>query len=214
MNETKLITGLDKLQNAISDAAAMHSQLPSCFTELVAIATLCAKTLKGDGKLLFCGNGGSAAQAQHIATEFVVRLTAKRNRRALPAYALTADTTLLSACANDFGFERVFARQVEAFLKHGDVLFLLSTSGQSPNLIEAAQLSQALGGVNVAFLGQPRSPLDDHVHHALHIPAAAGQRVQEAHLLCGHMLVELIEDLLFEQYTPAEADRAVSKHTK
>jgi D-sedoheptulose 7-phosphate isomerase len=201
MSDPKLITGLEKLQNAINDAAVMHSQLPSCFTELVAIANLCAHTLKSDGKLLFCGNGGSAAQAQHIATEFVVRLTAKRNRRALPAYALTADTTLLTACANDYGFEQVFARQVEAFMKPGDVLFLLSTSGQSPNLIEAAQLANTLGGINVAFLGQQRSPLDEHLRHALHIPAAAGQRVQEAHLLCGHMLVELIEDSLFGQHT-------------
>jgi D-sedoheptulose 7-phosphate isomerase len=206
MTDLKPNTARAKFQLATHDAIMMYEHLPACFADLEAIATVCANALKTDNKLLLCGNGGSAAQAQHIATEFVVRLTAHRNRRALPAYALTADTTLLSACANDYGFEHVFARQVEAFLKPGDVLLLLSTSGQSPNLIEAAKRSRSRGGVNVALLGQQCSALDDHVDRALHIPAGAGQRVQEAHLLCGHVLVELIEDLLFE--SPAGTDNA------
>jgi D-sedoheptulose 7-phosphate isomerase len=183
---------------AVADAAAMHSLLPSCFTEIVAIAAVCARALRNNGQLFLCGNGGSAAQAQHIATEFVVRLSAKRNRKALPALALTADNVTITACANDHGFDKIFARQVEAFLKPGDILFLLSTSGQSANLLEAAKVARARHGTNIAFLGKEKTPLDDLADHALHIPAGSGQRVQEAHLLVGHMLVELIEDLLFE----------------
>lgn len=193
-----LITGTEKLQQAISDAAAMHALMPGCFTEIVAIANAAARCLKNDGQLFFCGNGGSAAQSQHIATEFVVRLSSKRNRKALPALALTTDNVTITACANDYGFEKIFARQIEAFLKPGDVLFLLSTSGQSPNLIEAAKASQARRGVNVAFLGKEKTPLDELAVHALHIPAISGQRVQEAHLFVGHILVELVEDLLLE----------------
>jgi D-sedoheptulose 7-phosphate isomerase len=198
--ETRLVPGMEKLQRAINDAATMHSQLPSCFTELVAIANVCVRALKQGNKLLFCGNGGSAAEAQHIATEFVVRLTAKRNRRAFAAMALTTDTSLLTACANDMGFERVFARQVEAHMRKGDVLFLLSTSGASQNLIEAAQAARSQNGINVAFLGKDNTPLDEHVDHSLHVPSHSSQRVQEAHLLCGHMLVELVEDLLIQQW--------------
>ena len=209
--ETRLVPGLDKLQRAINDAATMHSQMPSCFTELVAIANVCVKALKHGNKLLFCGNGGSAAESQHLATEFVVRLTAKRNRRALPAMALTTDTSLLTACANDLGFEKVFARQVEAHVQKGDVLFLLSTSGISQNLIEAAQTARAQQGVTIAFLGKEKTPLDEQVDHSLHIPSQSSQRVQEAHLLCGHMLVELVEDLLIQQWTLDENERPDSQ---
>lgn len=199
MKEGTLVPGIEKLQQAVNEAAAMHSQLASCFTELAAIATQCAEALKAGATLFFCGNGGSAAESQHLAAEFVVRLTSLRNRRALSATALTTDTSILTACANDYGFEYVFARQLEARMKPGDVLFLLSTSGQSKNLLEAAHMSRSLGGTNVAFLGKDKSTLDDLVDHALHIPSPSGQRVQEAHLLCGHVLVELVESMLFNE---------------
>lgn len=207
MSDSRLVPGLDKLQRAINDAASMHSQMSSCFTELVAIANVCVKALKHGNKLLFCGNGGSAAEAQHIATEFVVRLTAKRKRRALAAIALTTDTSLLTACANDLGFEKVFARQVEAHMQKGDVLFLLSTSGASDNVLEAAQAARAQQGVTVAFLGKEITPLDEFADHSLHVPSQSSQRVQEAHLLCGHMLVELVEDLLIQQWNLEENER-------
>jgi D-sedoheptulose 7-phosphate isomerase len=122
-----------------------------------------------------------------------VRLTADSTRQALPALALTTDTSILTACTNDFGFQAVFARQVEAHLREGDVLFLLSTSGRSPNLIEAAKTSREKRGVNIGFLGQDETPLNAYLDYALHIPSASSQRVQEGHLLCGHLLVHLIE---------------------
>lgn len=186
-----------KLCDAISDAEAMLKDIPGrCSVELVKIARVAADCLNQGGKLLFCGNGGSAAECQHLATEFVVRLSAHRERKALAAVAMTTDTSLLTACANDYGFDHVFARQVEALLRAGDVLFMLSTSGRSNNLLLAAEAAGRLGGVRVAFLGQTHSPLDAHSDYVLHVPSASGQRVQEAHLLFGHLLVELIEDLL------------------
>ena len=178
----------------------MHGQLASCFTDIVAIADAAAQALKQGNKLLFCGNGGSAAESQHIATEFVVRLSSQRNRPALAAIALTTDTSLLTACANDMGFDKVFARQIEAHMNKGDVLFLLSTSGASPNLLEAAKSAHARGGTTVAFLGKNKTPLDELSDYALHIPSPSGQRVQEAHLLCGHLLVELVEDILIQEF--------------
>lgn len=195
--ELLIVTAVEKLQLAVQEAAAMHSQLAThCFAELTAIAETSAHCLKDGGRLLFCGNGGSAAECQHLATEFVVRLSAHRERQALAAIALTTDTSLLTACSNDYGFDRIFSRQLEALMRKGDVVFLLSTSGRSPNLIMAAEMAAKLGGKCVAFLGIGPTPLDRHADHALHIPSPSGQRVQEAHLLCGHMLVELIEDLL------------------
>jgi D-sedoheptulose 7-phosphate isomerase len=168
----------------------------SCLSELASVAELCASCLQHGGRLFFCGNGGSAAESQHLATEFVVRLSSHNNRQALAAIALTTDTSLLTACSNDYGFEKIFARQLQALMRKGDVLFLLSTSGKSPNLIEAAKTSRALGGKNVALLGDAPTPLDSLLDHALRIPSHSGQRVQEAHLFLGHLLVELIEDTL------------------
>ncbi len=197
MSDSRAVHGSEKLQRAIDEAKTMHSQLPSCSAELATIADAAAKALTQGHKLLFCGNGGSAAEAQHIATEFVVRLSSQRNRRALAAIALTTDTSLLTACSNDFGFDQLFARQVEAHMQEGDVLFLLSTSGTSPNLLEAAKAARARHGITVAFVGKDKTPLNEFADHALHIPSPSSQRVQEAHLLCGHILVELVEDIMF-----------------
>lgn len=197
VHDPLMVKAIEKLQHAVQEAATMHSQLSTtCFAELTAIAQACSSTLRHGGRLFFCGNGGSAAECQHLATEFVVRLTAQRERQALAAIALTTDTSLITACSNDYGFDRVFSRQVEALMHAGDVLFLLSTTGRSPNLILAAEAAAKIGGKRVAMLGMDPTPLDRHADYVLHIPSASGQRVQEAHLLCGHMLVELIEDLL------------------
>jgi D-sedoheptulose 7-phosphate isomerase len=183
-------------ETALRETQDMLQHLPAIASDLNAIAELCARSLRSGGKILFCGNGGSAAESQHLATEFVVRLSSARNRGALPAIALTTDTSLLTACSNDFGFEQVFARQIEALAKPGDVLILLSTSGKSPNLLAAARAAQQRKVISIAFLGENESPLDNLCTHTLHIPSASTQRVQEGHLLCGHLLVELVENLL------------------
>jgi D-sedoheptulose 7-phosphate isomerase len=158
------------------------------------LARLAADTLEAGGKLMFCGNGGSAADAQHLATEYVVRF--RRQRPALPAIALTTDTSLLTAAANDFGFERIFARQVEALGRPGDLLFLHTTSGQSPNLIAAAEAARDRGVITVGMLARDGGALRALVDHALVIPTDNGAHAQEMHLALGHIICDVIEERL------------------
>ena len=166
------------------------------------VAKLILSTLEGGGRLFFCGNGGSAADAQHLAAEYVIRF--RRNRRALPALALTTDTSILTAGANDLGFEAVFARQVEALATGGDLLFLHSTSGESENLIRAAEAGRRLGVKTVAFLAKGGGRLAGVVDRALIVPTDSTARAQEIHLALGHAICELVEENLPEGGASAE----------
>ena len=159
-------------------------------------AELVRETLLGGGKLMYAGNGGSAAAAEHIATEYVVRL--QRERRALPAIALTASTATLSAAANDFGYERVFARLVEAHAREGDLLVLHSTSGNSPNLIEAAKVASNMGVTTVALLDRDGGRLAPLVDLAIRVPAEGSANVQELQLAIEHAVADLVDEW-FEQ---------------
>jgi D-sedoheptulose 7-phosphate isomerase len=150
--------------------------------------------IQQEGKLLFCGNGGSAADAQHIATEYVVRF--RRNRRAVAAMALTTDTSLLTAAANDLGFDQVFERQVRALGRPGDVLFLHSTSGESENLLRAAAAARELGVHTVALLGRGGGRLKNAVDHAIVVPTDNGAHAQELHLAISHALCDVLESEL------------------
>jgi D-sedoheptulose 7-phosphate isomerase len=162
------------------------------------MASAIAGALGRGNKVLLCGNGGSAADAQHVATELVVRLSAKRERRALPALALTTDTSLLTACANDYGFERIFERQVEAHGHAGDVLVGISTSGNSPNVVRAFERARAMGLVTALFSGRSGGALRPLADHAVCIPADDTSHIQEAHLACYHALCFQVEALLFD----------------
>jgi D-sedoheptulose 7-phosphate isomerase len=155
------------------------------------IAGLAVDAVRRGGKLLFCGNGGSAADAQHLATEYVVRF--QRSRRALPALALTTDTSLLTAAANDLGFEQVFARQVRALGAPGDLLFLHTTSGESPNLLAAADAARERGIVTVGMLARDGGPLRARVDHAFVVPTHTAAHAQELHLAVGHIICDLVE---------------------
>jgi D-sedoheptulose 7-phosphate isomerase len=159
--------------------------------EIGRIAALARDTLGRGGKLLFCGNGGSAADAQHLATEYVVRY--RRERAPLPALALTTDTSLLTAAGNDFGFGQIFARQVRALGRPGDLLFLHSTSGESENLLEAARAAREIGVVTVALLARGGGRLRERVDHALLIPTQETSRAQELQLAIGHVICEMVE---------------------
>jgi D-sedoheptulose 7-phosphate isomerase len=167
--------------------------------DIAGIAALCAAALRRGQKLMFCGNGGSAADAQHLAAEYVVRF--RRNRRALPAIALTTDSSLLTAAANDLGFDQVFARQVAALGAPGDILFLHTTSGESPNLIAAARTARERGVVTVGMLARDGGPLRTDVDHAIVIPTHNGAHAQELHLAIGHIICALVERAL-ETETP------------
>lgn len=154
----------------------------------------CVGAVEAGNKLLFAGNGGSAAQCQHLATELVVRFAADRG--AHPAMALTTDTSLLTACANDYGFEDVFARQVEALGRPGDVLIALSTGGRSPNVLKAVDAARAGGLTAYAFTGESGAPLAERSDLAILVPHADPARIQEAHLFLGHLLCGAIEGRL------------------
>ena len=162
--------------------------------EIARLAQVVSSTLQAGNKLLFCGNGGSAADAQHLATEYVVRF--RRNRAPVAALALTTDTSLLTAAANDFGFELVFARQVEALGRNGDLLFLHSTSGESENLVAAAHAARSAGVSTIALLARGGGRLRGLVDHALVVPTDNGARAQELHLAIGHLICDLVEATL------------------
>jgi D-sedoheptulose 7-phosphate isomerase len=193
-------------QSKSSDAADITGHFVKGLTELAEVASAVARelgpqlarahemvrdTVRRRGKLLFCGNGGSAADAQHMATEYVVRYT--RNRAAYPAIALTTDTSLLTAAGNDFGFESVFARQVEALAGPDDLLIIHSTSGESPNVLRAAEAARAKGVRVLAFSARDGGKLRALADHSVVIPTQRTDRAQELHLCIEHLICDLVE---------------------
>jgi D-sedoheptulose 7-phosphate isomerase len=159
-------------------------------------AALIAEAFGEGRKLLICGNGGSAADAQHIAGEFVNQFLCK-DRKALPALALSTDGGVLTCIANDTGFEQVFARQVEAFGARGDVLLAITTSGNSPNVVAAVEQARAKGLKVLGLLGRDGGRVRALCDLALVVPSADTQRIQETHNLIGHILCDLVEQALF-----------------
>ena len=164
---------------------------------IVAAGKALAAAFEAGHKLLVCGNGGSAADAQHIAAELVVRLRPDNVRRALPAIALTTDSSGLTACANDYDFDRIFVRQVEALGQEGDVLLAISTSGNSANVAHAADEARRLGMTVIALTGRTGGRLKGLADHTIRVPSDDVLRVQESHIAVGHILCHLVDKLLF-----------------
>ncbi len=158
------------------------------------IGRLLARSLANGGTLFWCGNGGSAADSQHLATELIGRF--KKNRRALRSMALTTDTSVLTCVANDYSYNDIFARQVEGLGRPGDVLIGISTSGNSGNVLRAFKIAKEMGLMTVALLGKGGGPAKDLVDHAVIIPSDSTARIQETHICIGHILCELIEQEL------------------
>jgi D-sedoheptulose 7-phosphate isomerase len=152
-----------------------------------------AAALRGGGKIVFFGNGGSAADALHLAAELVVRL--RTDRRGLAALALTTNPSVLTAAGNDYGFERIFSRQIESLVAPQDVLVALSTSGASPNIVRGVEAGRARGAYVVAFTGETGGALANKVDLLLNVPSQDAQRIQEAHITMGHIACALIEQL-------------------
>jgi D-sedoheptulose 7-phosphate isomerase len=159
--------------------------------DIARAAEMVRATVARGGTLFFCGNGGSAADAQHLATEYVVRYM--KNRRACAAVALTTDTSLLTAAGNDLGFEQIFARQVEALAKRGDLLIIHSTSGNSPNVLRAAEAARARGVSTIAFSARDGGALRGLVDHNVIVPTQRTDRAQEIHLCIEHAICEMVE---------------------
>lgn len=156
------------------------------------IGALAIGALRSGGRILLCGNGGSAADAQHIAAELVGRFA--HARRGLPAIALTTDSSALTSIGNDFGFDYVFARQVEALAREGDILIGISTSGNSRNVIEAVKVAREMGVTTIGLLGGSGGALKDMVDHALVVPSPDTPRIQECHILIGHIWCAMIDE--------------------
>jgi|SRR5580765_4672966 D-sedoheptulose 7-phosphate isomerase len=162
---------------------------------LVTFTEKSAASLKAGGKLVFFGNGGSASDALHLSAELVVRLRA--TRPGLPSLALTANPSVLTAAGNDFGFEQIFARQIESLVAANDVLVALSTSGNSPNILRGVEVGRVRGAYLVAFTGETGGALAPKVDLLLNVPSQDPQRIQESHITIGHIACSLIEQLLF-----------------
>jgi len=184
----------DRARDYLTDAAGvMVAVTDTCLEDIVAASEILIESFRAGGTLLICGNGGSAADAQHLATEFVSALTLDHVRPAMRAIALTTDSSALTAIANDFGVERMFARQVEAIGRAGDVLLAISTSGNSPNVLAAAESAHAQGMRVVALTGASGGGLAPLADVAVRVPSTVTAHIQECHLAIEQLLALLAE---------------------
>ena len=177
-----------EIDQHVAVALATKAQLRAPFERVVGV---CARALKADGKILLFGNGGSAADAQHLATELTVRY--RQDRRALAAIALTTDSSALTAIGNDLGFEQIFSRQVEALGRRGDIAVGITTSGRSPNVIRALEAARGMGLVTVALTGGTGGDTARVADHVLLVPSDVTARIQEMHITLGQMLCAALE---------------------
>ena len=189
---------VDLIQKEIQESVELKNKVREELSErIIEVAHALVKCIKDGGKILLCGNGGSAADAQHFAGELVVRLSSDYTRSALPAITLSSNDYVLTACANDFGFEQVFSRQIEALGKPEDVLFCISTSGNSPNLLVAAEKAKDKKMKTVGLLGSDGGKLKDLSDLSIVVPSVNTPRIQETHICICHILCELVEKELF-----------------
>lgn len=183
------------LRKRILDSASVKRSLAEQLDDAVAVASRLVEALRSGHKLLLFGNGGSAADSQHIAAELTGRYYL--DRPALPALALTVDTSALTAIGNDFGFELVFARQIQGIGRPGDVAIGLTTSGNSKNVVRGLEVARDLGLVTVAMTGREAGKAGEIADHSVRVPSDDTPRIQESHILLGHVWSEIIEAALF-----------------
>lgn len=186
----------DVFADAIAEHQAVMNSLLELHPVLERIAVRMTEAIQSGKKVLWCGNGGSAADSQHLAAEFVGRF--RRERRGLPSLALTTDTSVLTSIANDFGYEEVFRRQVEAHCTAGDLLVGISTSGSSRNVCAALRTARDLGAFTVAFTGEDGGIAASIAHEVLCVPSRVTARIQECHILCGHVLCDWVDRIVCE----------------
>nr|WP_176084534.1 D-sedoheptulose 7-phosphate isomerase [Martelella sp. HB161492] len=178
----------------LTEAAKSVSDTKSIAADIVAAAELCIASLKSGGKIIFCGNGGSAADAQHLAAELMGRFLIDRDP--LPALSLTVDTSALTAIGNDYGYEKVFSRQLRGIAQKGDVLFGLSTSGNSKNVVEAFAVAKSLGVSTIALTGAKGGKMAEEADVLLAVPHDKTNHIQEAHIAVGHLICAFVEAAL------------------
>ena len=166
---------------------------------LIEAGDIISNSISKGGKLLLCGNGGSAADAQHLAAEFLIRLTSDVNRESIPALSLAQDTSTLTACINDYGPDQVFKRVFSALSTKGDILLVITTSGNSKNIIETLQLAKERGIYSLGFLGNDGGEALSHCDSAFVVPSKITARIQESHITAGHALLQYVEDSLLDK---------------
>ncbi len=190
----------ERIRSIIGESVSTKLHLAEhCASDIQRCGELMTSAARAERLIMLCGNGGSAADSQHIAAELVIRFRGHVERRAIAALALTVDTSALTACGNDYGFDQVFARQVEAFGSEGDVLVALSTSGTSRNVVEAVNAANALGMKTIGLLGGTGGTLLNLCTAAVIVPSPVTARIQESHILIGHIWCEMIEEGLFPE---------------
>jgi D-sedoheptulose 7-phosphate isomerase len=185
------MTASINLQNAIADHQAMFAKLSDLIPQISIVAEELKACIKRGGKILLMGNGGSAADSQHIAAEIVGRF--KKERRGLAAIALTTDTSIITSVGNDFGYDYIFARQIEALCRPEDVVIGITTSGNSKNIVAAIEEANKLGAITIGLTGGTGGKLTALCKHNLIMPSSETARVQEAHIFIGHSLCDLLE---------------------
>ena len=197
--DTKTDEKVNLIQKEFQESVDLKIQVKEKLSEkIIEVAGALAECIRNGGKILLCGNGGSAADAQHFAGELVVRLSSDYTRGALPAITLSSNDYVLTACANDFGFEQVFSRQIEALGRPEDVLLCISTSGNSPNLIRAVEKAKEKQIKTIGLLGKDGGILAKLVDFSLVVPSEKTQRIQEVHITICHIFTSLIEKALFD----------------
>ena len=188
-----------ELQNQLEDNIATHKEILKISDDIVdVIKNICNKLKKG-GKILFCGNGGSAADAQHLAAEFLVRLRPHINRNPIPALTLTQDTSTITACGIDYSFDDIFLRPFQALAKKNDVLICISTSGNSKNILKVLKEAKKQKVYSVSFLGKGGGKSKKFTSKPIIVRSNNTARIQECHIFIGHFILEKVEDLLIKK---------------
>ncbi|OUU51943.1 MAG: hypothetical protein CBC25_04475 [Pelagibacteraceae bacterium TMED65] len=193
------MSSIDKIHELFTESIRVKQQcLAHDLGCLVKMGTKIVKSIETGGKLMICGNGGSASDAQHLAAEMLVRLKPQNNRNSIPVISLALDTSTLTACGNDFGFEFLFERSLKALGKPEDILLVISTSGNPKNINNAAKAANEMGIPVFGFLGSDGGKVLDWCDEYFMVPSSTTGRIQEAHITAGHALMEMIEEKLLE----------------
>ncbi len=191
---------INRVRQTFVDSISVKQEIldDESYEVLVEAGNIIANSISNGGKLLLCGNGGSAADAQHLAAEFLIRLTSDVNRESIPALSLAQDTSTLTACINDYGSDDIFKRVFSGLSSKGDTLLAISTSGNSRNIIETLKLAKERDIFSLGFLGDEGGEALQYCNAALIVPSKVTARIQESHITAGHALLQYVEDLLLE----------------
>ena len=192
-----------KIKESFEDSILVKQKIidSKIYEVLFEVGDLISESISKGGKLMICGNGGSAADAQHLAAEFLIRLTSDVNRQGIPAISLAQDTSTLTACLNDYGPDEIFKRVMASLAKKGDILLAISTSGNSSNIVEALKYAKSQGIYSLGFLGGDGGEAIKYCDSIFLVPSKVTARIQESHITAGHTMLQYVEDkLLAEDY--------------